>query len=109
MSRTLWTVLLPRQYEVSMVKGESNLEEVAEAYQQEERKLSFLDEVRQILQVAGSRSGSARRAKAQNNLKQAGVALDDYAGQGVAAGRRTPPKSKHRPSRLRRKSSGWRS
>ena len=45
-SRTLWTVLLPREYSVSLVKRESNLEAVAAAYQQEERKLSFLDELR---------------------------------------------------------------
>jgi prepilin-type processing-associated H-X9-DG protein len=85
-SRTLWTVLLPHEYEVSLVKGQSNLEEVEAAYQQEERKLSFLDEVRQMVQVASSRSGSAARTKAQDNLKQVGVALDDYAGQAALTG-----------------------
>jgi len=74
-SRTLWTVLLPRQYEVSVVKGESNLEAVAAAYQQEERKLSFLDELRQMLQVASTKGKSAARTKARDNLKQAGAAL----------------------------------
>jgi hypothetical protein len=84
-SRTLWTVCLPRQYEVSLVKGESNLEEVAEAYRQEERKLSFLDELRQILQVASSKSRSGARAKAQSSLKQAGAKLYGYAQQGPQA------------------------
>ena len=80
-SRTLWTLLLPREYQVSLVKGESNLEAVAAAYQQQERKLSFLDEMRQMVQVASSMSGSAARSKAKYNLKQIGSALQDYAQQ----------------------------
>lgn len=84
-SRTLWTLLLPREYQVSLATGESNLEEVEAAYQQEERKLSFLDELQQILLVASSKGKSGARDKAQYNLKQVGVALDDYANQPAQA------------------------
>jgi hypothetical protein len=80
-SRTLWTLRLPPEYNVSLVKRGSNLEEVAAAYQQEERKLSFLDELRQILQVAGTKGRSAARQKARDNLKQIGSALQTYAEQ----------------------------
>jgi len=84
-SRTLWTLLLPREYQVSLATGESNLEEVEAAYQQEERKLSFLDELQQILLVASSKGKSGARDQAQYNLKQVGVALDDYANQPAQA------------------------
>jgi len=80
-SRTLWTLLLPGEYRVGLVKRESNLEEVAAAYQQEERKLSFLDELRQMVQVAGTRGKSAARTKARYNLKQVTSALQNYAQQ----------------------------
>lgn len=80
-SRTLWTVLVPREYILSLVKGQSNLEQVAAAYQQEERKLSFLDEVRQMVQVASTKSKSAARTKAIENLMQAGSAVESYAQQ----------------------------
>jgi len=70
---------LPREYKVSLVKRESNLEEVAAAYQQEERKLSFLDELRQMVQVASTKGKSGARTKARDNLKQVGSALQDYA------------------------------
>jgi prepilin-type processing-associated H-X9-DG protein len=80
-SRTLWTVLLPSEYQVGLVSGESNLEEVAAAYQQEERKLSFLDELRQMVQVASSRSKSAAQIIARENLKQSGAALYGYSQQ----------------------------
>jgi len=80
-SRTLWTLYLPREYKVSLAKGDSNLEEVAAAYQQQERKLSFLDELRQMVQVAGSKGKSAARKKAQSNLKEIGSALRGYAQQ----------------------------
>ncbi len=80
-SRTLWTVYLPREYAGSLVKSQSNLEEVAAAYQQEERKLSFLDELRQVVQVAGTKGRSAAQTKARYNLKQVGTALRDYAEQ----------------------------
>lgn len=78
-SRTLWTVYLPREYQGGLVQGESNLEEVAEASQDEERKLSFLDELRKIVQVAGSKKKSAARDKALDTLKQAGSEIQDYA------------------------------
>ena len=82
-SRTLWTVLLPSEYAVSLVKGESNLEEVAAEYQQGERNLSVLDEVRQMVQVAsGGKGTSAVQTQALSNLKQVGLALQDYARQG---------------------------
>lgn len=80
-SRTLWTVFLPREYSVSLMKGESNLDEVAAAYQLEERKLSFLDELREVVQVAGSKGKSAARTKARENLKEIGSALQDFAQQ----------------------------
>ena len=80
-SRTLWTVLLPRDYHVGLVTSESNLEEVAAEYQQEERKLSFLDELRQMVQVASSRGKSAAQVKARENLKESGAALYGYAQQ----------------------------
>jgi len=80
-SRTLWTVLLPHEYTASLVKRGSNLEEVAAAYQQEERKLSFLDELREMVQVAGTKGKSAARSKAQYNLKEVGSALETYAQQ----------------------------
>jgi len=80
-SRTLWTVLLPREYRVSLLDGESNLEEVAAAYQQEERKLSFLDELRQMVQVAGRKGKSAARTKAMLNLKHVDSELEYYARQ----------------------------
>jgi prepilin-type N-terminal cleavage/methylation domain-containing protein/prepilin-type processing-associated H-X9-DG protein len=84
-SRTLWTLLLPCEYSVSLVKGESNLEEVAAAYQQEERKLSFLDELRDIVQVASTKGKSAVQIKARDNLKQVGQAVQSYARQSVQA------------------------
>ncbi len=80
-SRTLWTVLLPREYKVSMAARQSNLEEVVAAYQQEERKLSFLDELHQMVQVASIRDKSGAGSKARSNLKQVGSALSDYAQQ----------------------------
>jgi hypothetical protein len=80
-SRTLWTVLLPSEYKVSLVKGESNLEEVAAEYQQEERNLSVLDELRQMVQVAGSKGKSAAQTKARDNLKQVSVTLHGYTQQ----------------------------
>ncbi len=80
-SRTLWTVLMPPEYRVDFLKDKSNLEAVAATYQQEERKLSLLDELQQMVQVAGSKSRSAARSKAQYNLKQIGSALQDYAEQ----------------------------
>jgi len=80
-SRTLWTVLLPREYNVSLVESESNLIEVAAAYQQEERKLSFLDELRQLVQVASIKGKSASQKKARYNLKQIDEALHGYAHQ----------------------------
>jgi hypothetical protein len=80
-SRTLWTVFLPRPYAVSLIGHESNLEEVAAAYQQEERKLSFLDELRQMVQVASVKDKSGAGTKARSNLKQVGSALSDYAQQ----------------------------
>jgi hypothetical protein len=78
-SRTLWTVFLPREYKVDPVRGKTNLDEVAPAYQQEERKLSFLDELNQMVRVAGSKSQSAAQLKAVSNLKQVGLAVSDYA------------------------------
>ena len=80
-SRTLWTVLMPREYKVSLVDSESNLEEVVAAYQQEERKLSFLDELRQVVQVAGGKGQSAAQTTARYNLQQVGAALHNYAQQ----------------------------
>ncbi|NUQ63300.1 MAG: DUF1559 domain-containing protein [Pirellulales bacterium] len=80
-SRTLWTLLVPRQYQAALVKRRSNLEEVGAAYQQEERKLSFLDELRQMVQVASSKGKMGARSKAQYNLEKVGSALQDYAQQ----------------------------
>ncbi len=80
-SRTLWTLFLPREYRVGLVESESNVEAVAAAYQQQERKLSFLDELRQMMQVAATRGKSGARTKARFNLKQIGSALEDYAEQ----------------------------
>lgn len=80
-SRTLWTLLLPSDYRVSLVEGEGNVEEVAAAYQQQERKLSFLDELRQMVQVASSKSKSAASFKARANLKDVGSALQIYSRQ----------------------------
>jgi len=80
-SRTLWTVHLPREYKISLVKRESNLEEVAAAYQRQERKLSFLDELRQMVQVAKTKGKSGARSKARDNLKEIGSALQNYAEQ----------------------------
>jgi len=80
-SRTLWTVFLPREYMASLIEGESNLDEVIAAYQQEERKLSFLDELRQMMHVASRKGKSGAREKARYNLKQVGSALEDYAQQ----------------------------
>ena len=78
-SRTLWTVLLPREYHVSVSRRESNMSEVAAAYHQQERKLSFLDELRQLVQVASSKRPSGAGIKARANLKQVGLALRDFA------------------------------
>ena len=80
-SRTLWTVLLPREYRVRLAANESNLEDVGAAYQQEERKLSFLDELSQMLQVASVRQKSGASKKAMSNLKQLGSALSEYSQQ----------------------------
>ncbi|MBM4088106.1 MAG: DUF1559 domain-containing protein, partial [Planctomycetes bacterium] len=77
-SRTLWTVLLPPEYRVRLTESESNLEQVGAAYQQEERKLSFLDELRQMLQVASVRQKSGASQKALYNLKELGSALSGY-------------------------------
>jgi len=82
-SRTLWTVLLPSEYKANLVEGRSNLEQVVAAYQQEERKLSFLDEMRQVLQVASQRGKSAAREKARYNIKGMGSELQHYARQPV--------------------------
>jgi len=84
-SRTLWTVHLPSEYKVGLVKGESNLEEVAAAYQRQERRLSFLDELRQMVQVARTKGKSGARSKARDNLKEIGAALQSYAAQDVGA------------------------
>jgi len=78
-SRTLWTVMLPRQYSASVVVGQSNLEEVAANYQQEERKLSFLDDLRQLAQVASSSRSYKASQKARENLGRAGAAVNEYA------------------------------
>ncbi|NLS94913.1 MAG: DUF1559 domain-containing protein [Planctomycetaceae bacterium] len=78
-SRTLWTVLMPREYQVGMVGSESNVEEVAAAYHQQERKLSFLDELQQMVQVASTKRDSGAGTKAAWNLKQIGSSLQDYA------------------------------
>lgn len=78
-SRTLWTVLLPPEYKASLVQGESNLQQVVAAYQQEERKLSFLDELRPMLQVASQKGKSGAREKARYKLEQAGLELEHYA------------------------------
>ena len=78
-SRTLWTVLLPREYRVSVSGRESNVDEVVAAYHQQERKLSFLDELRQMVQVASTKRKSGAGTKARANLKQVGSALQDYA------------------------------
>jgi hypothetical protein len=80
-SRTLWKVHVPREYQVSLLARESNMEQVAAAYQQEERKLSFLDELREVVQVAGSKDRSAARSKAKDNIQQLGAALQSYAEQ----------------------------
>ncbi len=80
-SRTLWTILLPHEYRVRLTQRESNLEDVGAAYQQEERKLSFLGELSQMLQVASVRQKSGASRKAMSNLKQLGSALSDYAQQ----------------------------
>lgn len=85
-SRTLWTVCLPPEYGVRLVKQASNLELVAAEYQQEERKLSFLDEMRDIVQVASSLSKSAARSKAWDNLKRIDLALQEYAQEQTPAG-----------------------
>jgi hypothetical protein len=77
-SRTLWTLFLPKDYRVSLVESESNLELVEAAYQQQERRLSFLDELREIVQVASKSGKSAVRSKARDNLKQIGSALQSY-------------------------------
>ena len=77
-SRTLWTVLLPNEYQVGKVGRESNVEEVAAAYHQQERKLSFLDELRQMVQVASVKGKSGAGSKARQNLKQVGPSLQDY-------------------------------
>lgn len=80
-SRTLWTVLLPSEYSVGLIKGASNVEEVGAEYQQEERNLSVLDELRQMVQVASSKGKSAAQTKARSNLKQVGLTLDNYTRQ----------------------------
>ncbi|MEN6451285.1 MAG: DUF1559 domain-containing protein [Thermoguttaceae bacterium] len=80
-SRTLWTVYLPREYSVSPIAGETNLDEVVAAYQEEDRKLSFLDEVRQVVQVANSKGNSAAQTTARSNLRQIGEALHNYGQQ----------------------------
>lgn len=82
-SRTLWTVLLPQDYQVRLVRHASNLEEVGAAYQQEERKLSFLDELRQMAEVASVRGKSAAQVKARYNLKQIGSALQSFARESI--------------------------
>ncbi len=78
-SRTLWKVHVPREYRLSLLARESNMEQVAAAYQQEERKLSFLDELREVVQVAGSHVDSAGRSKAKYNIEQLGSTLQSYA------------------------------
>ena len=69
-SRTLWTVLLPREYRVSLTERESNLEEVGAAYQQEERKLSFLDELQPDV-AGGQRAAEVRRQQEGHEQPQA--------------------------------------
>ena len=85
-SRTLWTVCLPPEYGVRLVKQASNLELVAAEYQQEERKLSFLDEMRDIVQVASSLSKSAARSRAWDNLKRIDLTVQEYAQEQTPTG-----------------------
>ena len=80
-SRTLWTVYMPRQYAIDLDDQQSNLEGVAAMIQQEERKLSFLDELGQMVQVASSKGRSNAGAKARDNLMQLGSALSNYSQQ----------------------------
>ncbi len=106
-SRTLWTVLLPRSYHVSLVKRASNVEEVAAAYHQQERKLSFLDELQQMVQVASMRTKSGAGAKARQNLKQVGASLQDYAQESTAWMLRMRASSSSKRSNCRPISGGW--
>ena len=85
------------------------MEEIVAAYQQEERKLSFLDELRQVVQVAEGKGKSAAQATARNNLQQVGEALRSYAQQTTPLGPGNAPTSKGRPSRFRPRSGDWRS
>ena len=106
-SRTLWTVFVPREYQVSLVESESNLDEVVAAYQQEERKLSFLDELRQVVQVAGGKGKSAAQTTARSNLRQVGEALQGYAQQSTPRSPAAPRTCKARPNRFKRRSGDW--
>ena len=89
-SRTLWTVYLPDEYRVQWVDGDSNLERVAAGSLHEERQRSFLDELREIVQVAGHAGESAARSKAYWNLQQLGTTLQDYAQPRVRRAERGP-------------------
>lgn len=82
-SRTLWTLLLPREYQISLVNNGSNVDQVAVAYHREERQLSFLDELRQMVQVASISSKSGAGIKAWDNLQQADSALQSYKEQAL--------------------------
>ena len=99
-SRTLWTVLLPREYTVSLTESNSNLQEVAAAYQQEERKLSLLDEMQQMVQVASSKGKSAAQSKARYNLKQNWSAVREYANQSVQINTRNSEEVQERAQQI---------
>ena len=106
-SRTLWTIHLPPEYNVGLVESESNLIEVAAAYQQEERKLSFLDELQKLVQVASYKGKSASQRKARDNLKQSDAALHGYAYQSAKADAKNAADVKNRLNRFKRKSGNW--
>jgi prepilin-type processing-associated H-X9-DG protein len=78
-SRTLWTLHLPSEYDLSLDTRASNLEQIVAAHLREERRRSLLDELGSIVQVASKKTPSAARRKAQENLQEMGRALRTYA------------------------------
>ncbi len=103
-SRTLWTVFMPREYTVTLVDGESNLDEVVAAYQQEERKLSFLDELRQVVQVAGYKGKSAAQKKPDTTSSKSARPSATILSKALDTTPATPQKFNSRLNRFKQRS-----
>ena len=108
-SRTLWTVFVPKNTKSVLDETRAIWTKVGAAYQQEERKLSFLDELQQMVQVASRKGKSARPRRHATTSNNSGPLCRTMPGRAVRSMRKTPLMFKNRLSGLRRRSSSWNS